>query len=105
MKVILFIFSIYFLGLNIMPCNDGNMEQHDEVEQTVDIDDHDNHDHEDECSPFCQCNCCSVHVISFEFEPLEFIVLPVINSQISFYISPVYDGFDGSILQPPQLNS
>lgn len=88
-----------------MPCNDGNIEVHEDVEQTVDKGDHDDHDHEDECSPFCQCNCCSIHVISFEMETIEFAILPQINSQISFYITPIYDGFDGSILQPPQLNS
>ena len=105
MKIIISIFSIYFLALNIMPCNDGKIKMHDDMEQTVNIDDHDGHDHEDECSPFCQCNCCSVHVISFVFEPLELSISPKINSHISFYISPIYDGFDGSILQPPQLNS
>lgn len=95
-----------------MPCNDVDGQSHDEVEQVVDAgdcDDLQDHDHEDEdeddCSPFCQCNCCSVHVITYSFETQELTDIPEINTHISSYISPFYDGYDGSILQPPQLNS
>lgn len=105
MKIILFIFSIYFLGLNIVPCNDGTIETHDDVEQNIDTDHHDDHDHEDECSPFCQCNCCSIHVISSTSDIIEYHVILDIKSPIPFYINPIYDGFNGTILQPPQLNS
>jgi len=107
-KIILFLFSFYFLGLNIMPCNDADVDTHDDVEQIAeagDCDDNESHDHEDECSPFCQCNCCSVHVITYEFQSLEIIEIPEINTQISSYINPFYDGYDGSILQPPRFNS
>lgn len=31
----------------------------------------------DLCSPFCQCHCCHVHILSFQNIPQEVIDLPV----------------------------
>ncbi|MGY8916421.1 MAG: DUF6660 family protein [Flavobacteriales bacterium] len=108
MKVILFLFSIYFLSLHMIPCNDANVESHDavaRVEADGDLEDHKNHDPKDQCSPFCPCNCCSVHVITYEFQILDFQHIPEIKTKISSYNNPLYDGYNDSILQPPRLNS
>ncbi len=88
-----------------MPCNDADVETHDQTEKISDHDSHDSHDHEDKCSPFCQCNCCSIHVITYNLEVLELVEIVAINTQNSSYINPFYDGYNGSILQPPRLNS
>jgi hypothetical protein len=84
------------------------VESHDDVvqvEDAGDFEDRENHDHEDQCSPFCQCNCCSVPMVTFVFQSLEWIEIPEINIKISSYINPLYDGYNGSILPPPELNS
>jgi hypothetical protein len=91
-----------------MPCNDAASQSHEDIEQVVtdgDCNDHEEGDHEGECSPFCQCNCCSVHVITYKFDTVESVDFLKINTDISSYLNPFYDGYDGSILQPPQLNS
>jgi hypothetical protein len=92
----------------MIPCNDANVESNDDVAQmeaSGDLQDHENHDHEDQCSPFCPCNCCSVHVITYEFQIIDFQFITEIKTKISSYINPLYDGYNGSILEPPQLNS
>jgi hypothetical protein len=92
----------------MVPCNDANVESHDDVAQiaaTESFEDHENHDHEDQCSPFCPCNCCSVHVITYELDGPDFEYIQDINTKISSYVNPLYDGYNGSILQPPQLDS
>ncbi len=86
-----------------MPCNDGDIVTHDTIEQHVDVDHEYDHDHEDNCSPFCQCSCCSIHVIN---NIAVFSELPVnsIFSQInSTALDSLSKGFAGAILQPPQM--
>ena len=44
-----------------MPCGDG-VEHDDHIEIASD-DDGCEDNHEDLCSPFCICNCCSVQLV------------------------------------------
>ncbi len=70
----------------MIPCNDANVESHDDVAQmepSGGLQDHENHDHEDQCSPFCPCNCCSVHVITYEFQIIDFQFITEIKTKIS----------------------
>jgi hypothetical protein len=76
------ILSVYFLGLNFVPCEDAvqlsdSNSQFQQLKQEV--------DHSpinfDDCSPFCQCHCCHVHVTIFNGTSYEAIE-PVISTLI-----------------------
>lgn len=86
-----------------MPCGDtvSNNDLQEQVAQESE-----DHDHEDFCSPFCQCSCCSVSVINYHVDSVDLESIAIASPQhIIFYTNPQYDGFLGSILQPPQLNN
>lgn len=101
MKWMIAIFSLYMLGLNLMPCGDDFCDE-ETVENHCDSETQDLE--EDFCSPFCWCNCCSVSVVEFDGvqEPFPAISSNVKSDQV-FYKNPFWDQFSGWILQPPQL--
>ncbi|TNE82424.1 MAG: hypothetical protein EP332_00680 [Bacteroidetes bacterium] len=68
MKFITGIFAIYLMLLAIVPCTDTHSDLGHEDETSWHITDQDQHNHGDEsCSPFCTCQCCSVHVTFSHF--------------------------------------
>lgn len=103
MKIFTIILSIYFLGLNLVPCGDtivNNGEINTELSQTVDS----GHGHStsDMCSPFCHCHCCHVHTITFDalkFEPIK-ILTPKLYIK---HLDSRNKGFQNPLLQPPQV--
>jgi len=95
--------SAYLLILMVLPCNDAHAQTKD-VSQTqfsqVQADQH----HEDFCTPFCICSCCTTPIIVTQ-PAVIFEVSYYENFQtrtISFYKS-IISNFYGSIWQPPQL--
>ncbi len=102
MKWVLIIFSVYFLSLNILPCGDNAIEAESVQTEVSCADNAHDHDKSHLCSPFCQCQCCHVHVISIDLETtLSF------NPDLS---SELYNNKQGIILeipysffQPPQF--
>ncbi len=103
MKFLTIILSLYFFGLNFVPCEDtytGSDDVQVEVSQNLDI--YHDHNGSDQCSPFCQCHCCHVHVISFDIVQFE--------AQLAYIPTKVFSRNEGiikdialPILQPPQL--
>lgn len=60
MKLLSFIFSIYFFALAVMPCCDVKAEDDlckTQIEHSHLDTGHENHQ-EDICSPLCMCHCC-----------------------------------------------
>jgi hypothetical protein len=57
---------VYFLGLNFVPCEDDPVSQQDtaEYEQLQQGEQHSPAE-ADDCTPFCQCHCCHIHVLNF----------------------------------------
>ena len=101
-KLLAIILSIYCFALNIVPCSDvGNVTDDSQVVATMDFDG--DHDQDCElCSPFCQCHCCHVHVISFglaTFEPL----VPLIPQDNFNHFDSIGKDISLSLLQPPQV--
>lgn len=102
MKIYAFILSIYFLGLNFVPCGDHDVDTSDNSHKTSQQVDADNDQcSSDICSPFCHCHCCHAHTINFEivaFKPLQHTIS-----------REMFDPFYGhskdvsiSIFQPPR---
>ena len=64
-------------------------------------------DHNDNCSPFCTCTCCST-TASLKFIPYKFRVPePIATSKITY---PIRDfsfvsNYSGNIWQPPKINA
>lgn len=82
MKFLAIIFSIYFLGLNFVPCEDAvQLTESDSQFQQASLDEDLTPINADDCTPFCQCHCCHVHVTNFiatSYEAFE----PVISTLI-----------------------
>jgi hypothetical protein len=100
--------SIYLIILSCMPCADTKEDVHEysflEVENTK-HEEHSHDQHNDLCSPFCTCNCCSSQILVYSdiqslFFPLQFEEIKMISS---FYKTIFTSNFYGSIWQPPQI--
>lgn len=56
----------------------------------------------DDCSPFCQCHCCHIHITNFEGEDAELISLEI-STQVSAFRNDMGDDIPRSFFQPPQV--
>ncbi|MGV7107278.1 DUF6660 family protein [Flavobacterium sp. U410] len=108
MKFFVYIFSIYILALSIVPCSDAynDCKSNIAIKELPQSHDHKS-DHNDVCSPFCTCTCCSVSAnpkyATFTIKAVKLIII----SKIAF---PQRDflftsNFHGSIWQPPKINA
>ncbi|MCF8715154.1 hypothetical protein JM658_09985 [Joostella atrarenae] len=56
----------------------------------------------DLCSPFCQCQCCHIPMITLEEYDFAVIDLSISTKEDHFYFN-IKDDFLNSILQPPRV--
>ncbi|MEZ0005863.1 hypothetical protein ABH942_001220 [Flavobacterium sp. 28YEA47A] len=94
--------SVYLLVLMILPCNDVHAQLQTTSSTQISQFQNEQH-HEDFCSPFCICACCTTPIVMQS--AIVFEVPHFDNSYTktpSFY-KPVISSFFGSIWQPPQL--
>lgn len=66
MKLSATILALVVLVLSVMPCEDPEVLTGIAVEQVA-CDQCDGDGIGDLCSPFCDCHCCSIHYIGFEY--------------------------------------
>lgn len=107
MKIFTVIFSLYILCLSLMPCSDSFNDCVSNVDLTETTQPHQHKsDHNDLCSPFCTCACCSISA-SVKFIPFTIKLAKVVtNSKINFpnqeftFISNFYS----NIWQPPKIS-
>lgn len=111
MKYFYYIFSLYFLVLSFLPCNDSEHTIVRSLYQTeyVTKNDHqqENHSHcNDFCSPFCTCACCGMTLnlqATFNYTaPFEFIPIPIVSENFS-YQSPNSLQYLQGVFQPPKI--
>jgi hypothetical protein len=84
MKIIAFLLALLILAMAIDPCGDvdgtcGNspLEMTDEnIDYRVDISTDTDDEHDDDCNPFCLCQCCHV---SFDLPSQGMISFPQIE--------------------------
>ena len=106
MKIFAIILSIYFLGLNFIPCDDTAVSENQDniaVGMNLDLDQQEEHNSgADSCPPFCECHCCHVHVVKFTPSIFE-----IFEPEISF-LAPAFGESAGkeiafSHFQPPRI--
>ena len=101
-KSIAILLSLYFLALNFIPCNDGEMLSDDANSENV-IGMDGNHDHgaTDLCSPFCNCHCCHIHTIESNIISFEPLILMNFKEKFAHFDSFGND-ISHSLFQPPK---
>ncbi|WP_121665516.1 DUF6660 family protein [Mesonia aquimarina] len=105
MRIFTIILSIFFLGLNFVPCNDNSTATEDSqvlIELDQNANDHQHNTTGDSCSPFCQCHCCHVHVTQFNianFQPIT----PEISTVEFIHFNSFGKEISKQLLQPPRV--
>ncbi|TXK70599.1 DUF6660 family protein [Mesonia sp. HuA40] len=117
MRLVVFIFSVYLLGLNLVPCDDGlhnenNLSNSNYIEQTTanflvleaiqEYNDLEHHHEFDLCSPFCQCHCCHIHIISMPSLKYQ-LNLSLKKRQKPQLEQQFLENYPKNLLQPPQV--
>ena len=114
MKLFCYIFSLYFVLLSCLPCNDSEHvllpPQPPQYAMNIEVQNHhnpDNHDNcNDLCSPFCTCACCGMTInlqATFNYTPKsQPIPLPIVSENFS-YQSPHSNQYLQGVFQPPQV--
>ena len=101
LKMLAAILSLFFLMLSVLPCSDKAPGEKLKLEQVA-ASDCDNPEAGDLCSPFCHCQCCSMHYISFNV--FMFKVIKPEDPQASFAF---FDDQEQEVLhsfhQPPRV--
>ncbi len=85
-----------------MPCEDEVIAQEDITEFHQVDKSHSTNSSADDCSPFCQCHCCHVHIASFDSQDKELISLEI-STEIPEVNYQLGDDIPKSFFQPPRV--
>jgi hypothetical protein len=103
MRYVAFIFSIYFILLALLPCQD----REDMIASVIHVTLQKSHSSNDErgqetCPPFCTCSCCSTarHLTAKQIIPV--FSKTIVSDYPELKISPVQEQ-PINIWQPPQI--
>lgn len=95
--------SAYLLILMVLPCNDAHAQSGTILETQFAQLQNDQH-HEDFCTPFCICSCCTTPIILAQAAIIfEVSYFENYQSQTTSFYKSITSAFFGSIWQPPQL--
>ena len=62
-KIFSILLSVLMLSFSVIPCEDEIVYDDNNVEMHCSDDNkQDNHSDKDNCSPFCVCQCCQIHI-------------------------------------------
>ena len=108
MKVFLIIFSVFILFLSISPCcdSDGCIETSKTIDKIHSTSkEHQDKEHQDFCSPFCVCACCSHSIATSKLFQAFYEITIVLeeNYKQNHYTSNFLSKFEPSIWQPPKI--
>lgn len=102
MKILAFILSLYFLGLNLVPVDCADDEE-GQQQTEISLQGEDGPSSALElCAPFCSCHCCHVHVTEFDIRNFSWIIqeIPVLDYA---YIDPSLQDIYTPLFQPPKI--
>lgn len=107
MRMLAIILSVYFLGLNFVPCDDNGVTENDnevlvQLEQSTDAGEHQHNTTGDSCSPFCQCHCCHVHVTQFNVANFQ-LLTPGISTKEFIHFNSFGQEITNQLLHPPRV--
>ena len=95
------ILSLFFLMLSVLPCSDKAPAENLKLEQ-VSTGDCDSPETGDLCSPFCHCQCCNMHYISFKIFTLNFLIPEDPQASFAFFDDQEQEVVH-SFHQPPRV--
>lgn len=113
MKIAIQILAIYMLALSFIPCGDGGngiieIANHFFEVEHQHISDHDQHSNgcgDDDCSPFCVCDCCSISINVPTTVNLADSYTILISRRFLSYNPDFYpSNFNASIWHPPTFS-
>ncbi|RKS25734.1 hypothetical protein CLV94_0778 [Flavobacterium endophyticum] len=96
------ILSVYLLVLMVLPCNDAHAHPESAVLSHVSQLQNEQH-HEDFCTPFCICACCTTPIIMQSVAVFEVPYFENSYTKTPSFYKSIASSFFGSIWQPPQL--
>lgn len=108
MKFSTYLLSLYILLLSCVPCADTPAASEaillQEQLTAINV----NHEHsscpEDDCSPFCSCECCHSQVVIYATIQVAFeLNTPHLPTKTTFYLTSYSSSYFSSILDPPEL--
>jgi len=101
MRLLGFIFAIWILALNFLPCADSFAISGEKAKTELTTQ-HQGDDHNDTCSPFCHCACCAGFSINHAISSLS--SSPLIASKNFYsYLPDNLIEISLPIWQPPKL--
>jgi len=105
MKLLTFVMAFLVLALSCLPCADGESTavSSDRIKTEVAHSQQQDDDHEDACSPFCHCICCTGisvnHVMAIAIVPA-----PQTSINHSSFHNPSIAEVSLPVWQPPKLS-
>ncbi|HXH18822.1 MAG TPA: DUF6660 family protein [Chitinophagales bacterium] len=102
MKTLSCLFSIYFITLSILPCDDGCAESDFFQTEIASFHFNESAGHQDVCSPFCGCQCCGctiAFVLPMTIKAVNFTP----SSQPDFFIRQNLPSISFSFWHPPKI--
>lgn len=105
MKWIARILALYMLVLSCLPCNDSTECSNNSDTSIVAGAQHSDHsNHPENCTPFCSCACCGIHIT--QLSEAIFIAAPhQLITQHSLYKPAYIPATYYNIWQPPRLHA
>ncbi|WBL25305.1 DUF6660 family protein [Zunongwangia sp. HGR-M22] len=100
MKFIGIILAVLFLSLSFLPCSDvaSDNEEHTHV-----VESHSDHDGAvDLCTPFCYCQCCHNHMMTYNLPNFEISNPSVLSAHFGYLIT-TSSAFTDHFIPPPQV--
>jgi len=99
--------ALLVLALSSMPCMDLAAFAKSTANAKTVVDQIDQHqpqqDHNDDCSPFCSCNCCAGFSINHQIPTIDKLFPVTLNKSVSFYNVGIVE-ISLPVWQPPQLS-
>jgi hypothetical protein len=102
MKIFAFIMSIVVLTLSMVPCADAGAASQNHLKAEINSAHQHKNDWQDQCSPFCHCNCCS-SASSHQFTAFTLTKPSFAKKLQSEFLSSSIIEIALPIWQPPQL--
>ncbi|HEY0272806.1 MAG TPA: DUF6660 family protein, partial [Chitinophaga sp.] len=82
MRCFAFIWSLLVIVMSCMPCGDITPLRTGAAIPVLTQDGDAHHPAQDNCSPFCQCNCCAG--FSFRFQPVKITIAVIVPPRVSY---------------------